>query len=72
MPYFVYRIRPPLQIEYLDALDNYQEARALVRDRRAAEDPASGILYRMVFAGQQGEAERLLSTPRDDRVIGED
>ncbi len=28
--------------------------------------------YRLIFAGQIGEAERLLSTPRDERVIGED
>lgn len=27
---------------------------------------------RMIFAQQQGEAERLLSMPRDERVIGED
>jgi hypothetical protein len=26
----------------------------------------------MIFAQQQGEAERLLSMPRDERVIGED
>lgn len=72
MPYFVYKISPPRQLEHLDTLERYQDARALVRNRRQAEDRSSGIEYRLVFARQQGEAERLLSTPRDERVIGED
>ncbi len=72
MPYFVYKISPPLQLEYIDTIERYQEARALVRTRREAEESDSGIQYRLVFARQQGEAEKLLSTPRDGRVIGED
>jgi hypothetical protein len=30
------------------------------------------VEYRLVFASQPGEAEKLLSAPRDERVIGED
>jgi hypothetical protein len=72
MPYFVYKISPPLQLEYIDTIERYQDARALVRRRREEEGTGSDIQYRLVFARQQGEAEKLLSTPRDDRVIGED
>lgn len=72
MPYFVYKISPPLRLEYIDTLQRYQDARALVRSRRQGEDPGSGIQYRLVFARQQAEAEKLLSIPRDERVIGED
>lgn len=72
MPYFVYKISPPLELEYIDTIERYQEARAMVRTRREAEDKNSGIQYRLVYARQQGEAEKLLSTPRDGRVIGED
>ncbi len=72
MPYFVYKISPPLELEYIDTIERYQEARALVRTRREAEDKDNGIQYRLVYARQQGEAEKLLSTPRDGRVIGED
>lgn len=72
MPYFVYKITPPLQLDHLDTFDRYQDARALVRGHRQEEDPASGVHYRLVFARQQAEAERILSTPRDERVIGED
>lgn len=72
MPYFVYKISPPLQLEYVDTLERYQDARALVREHRQQVTTESGIQYRMVFARQQAEAEKLLSTPRDERVIGED
>jgi hypothetical protein len=70
MPYFVFRIAPPRELEHLDTLDRYPDARARVRELRAAGE--AGIDYRLVFAPQVGEAERLLSTPRDERVIGED
>ncbi|NCA70708.1 MAG: hypothetical protein EOM91_11495 [Sphingobacteriia bacterium] len=72
MPYFVYKISPPLQLTHLDTLDRYQDARALVRTRRQDESSEQGVQYRMVFARQQAEAEKILSTPRDERVIGED
>jgi hypothetical protein len=72
MPYFVYRVSPKLELDYIDTTEKYQEARALVRsmrEQRTAEDDGD---YRLIFAHQQGEAEKLLSTPRDERVIGED
>lgn len=72
MPYFVYRVSPKLELTHIDTKDRYQEARALVRslrEQRATDDDAD---YRLIFAQQQGEAEKLLSTPRDERVIGED
>ena len=70
MPYFVYKISPPRELEHLATLEQYQQARARVRELRQAG--ADGIEYRLIFASQPGEAERLLATPRDERVIGED
>ena len=70
MPYFVYKISPPRVLEHLATLNQYQAARAQVRSLRQAG--AAGVEYRLIFARQQGEAERLLATPRDERVIGED
>jgi hypothetical protein len=72
MPYFVYKVSPKLQLTYIDTKERYQEARALVRDLRAKRPPDEEGEYRLIFANQQGEAEKLLSTPRDERVIGED
>lgn len=72
MPYFVYKISPPRLLEYIDTLERYQDARDMVRSHRASVSRESGIEYRLIFARQQGEAEKLLSIPRDERVIGED
>jgi len=72
MPYYVFRIDPPLTLSYLDTMDDYQRARALVRSLRQAQEPGDPAQYRLMFANQQAEAERLLATPRDERVIGED
>ena len=73
MPYFIYRITPdPLTLEYLDTKEKYQEARSLVRDLRAREATQDPGTIRMIFAKTTGEAEKLLSQPRDDRIIGED
>jgi hypothetical protein len=72
MPYFVYRVSPKLELTYIDTKDRYQEARKLVRSLREQRQPGDEGDYRLIFANQQGEAERLLSTPRDERVIGED
>lgn len=70
MPYFVFKIRPPRELSHIATVEKYQEARAQVRDLRSAAEP--DVEYRMIFAKQMGEAERLLSMPRDERVIGED
>ncbi|HHI76781.1 MAG TPA: hypothetical protein ENJ94_06370 [Gammaproteobacteria bacterium] len=78
MPYFVYyvTINPAnntKSLEYIDTKDNYREARALARERRAQLDRSNPNLEcRMIFAKTQVEAEKLLSAPREERVIGED
>ena len=72
MPYYVYRVSPSLQLTYIDTKERYQDARAIVRDLRAQRGEDDSGDYRLIFAKQQGEAEKLLSTPRDERVIGED
>lgn len=77
MPYFVYRVfeHPESKanlLTYLDAYPKYREARERVREERKVE-PAEGEGYcRLIFANNQVEAERILTTPRDARVIGED
>ena len=72
MPYFVYKIAPPRVLTYVDMKAQYKDARALVRELRPSAADGDGEEYRMIFAKSQGEAEKLLSTPRDERVIGED
>lgn len=72
MPYFVYKIAPNRQLTYIDTKERYQEARTIVRELRANRAEGDDGDYRMLFAAQQGEAEKILSMPRDERVIGED
>lgn len=70
MPYFVYRIKGQRQLEHLETFPKYRDARNYVRETRESEGDVDSI--RMIFAKNDVEAEKLLSTPRDERVIGED
>jgi hypothetical protein len=78
MPYFVYYVTQHADsnrksLEHLETLDKFKAARSLAREKRAelkAKDSASDC--RLIFAKNQTEAEKLLSTPRDERVVGED
>ncbi len=72
MPYFVYKITPSLALTHIETQERYQDARANVRTLRAERPEGDDADYRMIFAKSQLEAERLLSRPRDNRVIGED
>ena len=72
MPYFVYKITPTLQLTHIETQERYQDARATVRELRAERAEGDDADYRMIFAKHQPEAEKLLSKPKDNRVIGED
>ena len=76
MPYFVYRITENddnvKQLEHIETFSKYQEAKQLVRSRRADKSADDNSDYRMIFAKSEIEAETLLKAPRDERVIGED
>ena len=72
MPYFVYRIEDPREPQHLDTYTAYKEARQKVRDLRAEAGPDSVNSIRMIFAKNETEAVKLLTTPRDERVVGED
>ncbi len=72
MPYFIYRIHADNRLENIDSLEKYRDAKMMVRELWAREDKESGVMIRMIYAETLGEAEKLLSTPRDDRIIGDD
>jgi len=78
MPYFVYYVttNPATNtktLEFIESKEGYKEARALARDTRAAMDNDNpNRECRMIFAKNDVEAEKLLSAPREERVIGED
>jgi len=72
MPYFIYKISPSSLLTYIGTENHYHNARALVRQLRRERPPEAMFQYRMTFANSRAEAEKLLSKPRDERVIGED
>ena len=72
MPYYVYQISPPLRLTHIETKDRYKEARSLVHRLRQDHSSEEQPQYRLVFASNQATAEKLLSKPRDERVIGED
>ena len=78
MPYFVYyvTINPSNNtktLEHVDTKETFKEARNLARERRAEIDRSNGLRdCRMIYAKNDVEAEKLLSAPREERVVGED
>jgi hypothetical protein len=78
MPYFVFEIN--IQPEsgqklatYIDTFPKYREAKEKVKAERAANPETDTRSVRLVFARNQTEAEKLLTTPRDSqRIINED
>jgi len=71
MPYYIYRVSGPKKLEYLGVKEKYREAKSQIGDLRASQATDDEAVIRMVFAKTAGEAEKLLSIPKDDRVIGD-
>jgi hypothetical protein len=78
MPYFVYYVTQHADtnrksLEFIDSFDTFKSARNLAREKRAElKADSSARDCRLIFAKNQIEAEKLLSAPRDERVVGED
>lgn len=72
MPYFVFRIDAEAQPEYLDKYANYREARDCARQLRSELPAGDTSTYKMIFANNEIEAEKLLTTPREAPVEGDD
>ncbi len=72
MPYFIYRIGQDKQLTCIDRRDKYREARDEVRRLRGLQESDDTDLIRLIHAGTEAEAERLLLTPREAPVEGDD
>lgn len=78
MPYFVYYVTQHADsnrksLEHIETLANFKAARTLAREQRAQLKAAGDARdCRLIFAKNQTEAEKLLSAPREERVVGED
>ena len=74
MPYFIYKVHAPLKnLEKVAQHASFKEATRAVKELRAAPDMAAGDTVRMIFAGNELEAEDLLSQVRPpEPMIGDD
>ncbi|MCP4287743.1 MAG: hypothetical protein GY792_25450 [Gammaproteobacteria bacterium] len=72
MPYFVYQITEDKQLQCLDNIVNYKEARNQVRALRVQQRENDSSLIRLIHANSELEAERLLLTPRATPIEGDD
>lgn len=72
MPYFIYRLTPPKRLQLLERFDNYREARDFARNERKAMTPTQDATVKVIFAPTQEQAEKLLTTEREPRPLGED
>jgi hypothetical protein len=77
MPYYVYYVTTladsnQKSLEPIETFDSFKAARNLARERRAELAGNEGRDCRLIFAKNQVEAEKLLSAPREERVVGED
>lgn len=64
MPYFVYRVFPFRRLEKVDEQPSFKEASAQAKVLRATADRPADCTIKVVFAGNELEAEDLLSQVR--------
>lgn len=72
MPYFVYQISEDKQLQYIDTIEKYRDARNHVRQLRNDQAKGDRSFIRLIHANNQLEAERLLLTHREPPVEGDD
>jgi hypothetical protein len=73
MPFYIFKISPNEEIEYISEEEKYRAARDQVRALRSEMPEADKSTYRMIFANTVAQGKTLLtSTARDDRIIGDD
>jgi len=72
MPYFIFSISPDKQLKCLEQHDKYRPAREQTRNLRATQNADDNDNIRMIFASSESEAERLLLTPREAPIEGDD
>ena len=71
MQYHIFEINPFEQLTYLKSIEQYRQAKQEVNKLRTAPDIVRGTTYRMMFAIDPAQAERLLKEKREPRPMGE-
>ena len=73
MPFYIFKIFPNEEIEYISEEEKYRAARDQVRTLRKEIPEGDKSTYRMIFANTVAQGKTLLTTSaRDDKIIGDD
>ncbi len=75
MPYYIYKVQqnPILQLAKLEAHDAFRDASLRAKDLRREMALADGSMVKVIFAGNELEAEDLLSQVREPQPeLGDD
>ena len=72
MPYFVYKVFSNRTLEPVDAHEKYRDAKVRARELRAESKDDDDFTFRLIYARNETEAERLLTQKREPRPLGED
>ena len=72
MPYYIFRVKPFMQLDKLSEFDNFKEASAQAKILRTTELPDPAIKIKVMFADTELQAEELLCQPRAAGPKGDD
>jgi len=71
MDYHIFEINAFKQLTHLHSVSDYREAKKLVNELRVRPKIEPGTTYRMMFAQNVQQAEKLLKEKREARPMGE-
>jgi hypothetical protein len=76
MPYYIYKITPgktatASALDFIGEHDSYREAKNEVKALRTAQPKDVDLVYKIIFAGNQPEAEQLLQEHREKPILKE-
>ena len=76
MPYYIYKITPgdtptAKTLDLINEHDSFREAKQEVKALRIAQPAGTSHIYKIMFAGSQGEAEQRLLEAREEPVVKE-
>jgi hypothetical protein len=72
MPYFVYRVIAPAQLQKLAEFDAFRDASSHAKALRGADSTATAGKVKVMFAENERLAEDLLRAAREPGPIGDD
>ncbi|MBX2838723.1 MAG: hypothetical protein KTR35_17825 [Gammaproteobacteria bacterium] len=71
LAYHIFEINAFKQLTLLESVEDYRSAKTLVKQYRTKSHVPPGTTYRMMFAENPQQAERLLKEKREPRPMGE-